>query len=92
MNETYNPGTMAEPASRAAESCKEFGIGGTGAIRVATMAGGGGHDTGLLAVRSLGAHDDALRKQGVRFQTRLATESRSKNQKRQTVSGIVGPR
>lgn len=63
-----------------------------GGVPVATMAIGGGRNAGLLAVRILGAGDEALRKQMVLFQARLATESRAKNRKLQAESGIAGLR
>lgn len=48
-------------------------------VPVATVAVGGARNAGLLAVRILGAQDDALRKQMERFQTNLSESVRAKD-------------
>ncbi len=48
-------------------------------VPVATVAIGGAGNAGLLAVRILGAQDDALRNQMERFQTNLAESVRAKD-------------
>jgi 5-(carboxyamino)imidazole ribonucleotide mutase len=54
-----------------------------GGVPVATVAIGGGRNAGLLAVRILGACDDALQKKMASFQSRLAAESKAKDRKLQ---------
>jgi 5-(carboxyamino)imidazole ribonucleotide mutase len=49
-----------------------------GGVPVATVAIGGGRNAGLLAVRLLAATDPALQRQVLRFQSRLAAESRAR--------------
>ena len=48
-------------------------------IPVATVAIGGARNAGLLAVQILAVRDAVLRKQFLRFKSRLAAESRAKN-------------
>ena len=50
-------------------------------IPVATVAVGGGHNAGLLAVIILAVGDAALQKKVLKFKLRLAAESRAKNKK-----------
>ena len=50
-----------------------------GGVPVATVAIGGGRNAGLLAVQILATADDALRERVVKFKSRLAAESRKKN-------------
>ena len=47
-------------------------------VPVATMAIGNARNAGLLAVRMLAAHDEALRERMIAFQTRLADQARAK--------------
>jgi 5-(carboxyamino)imidazole ribonucleotide mutase len=54
-----------------------------GGVPVATVAIGGGRNAGLLAVQILGASDPALRAEVMKFKSRLAAESRAKNQRLQ---------
>jgi 5-(carboxyamino)imidazole ribonucleotide mutase len=49
-------------------------------VPVATVAIGNGRNAGLLAMRILAAHDLKLRARLVQFMTRMARESRAKNQ------------
>ena len=53
---------------------------------------GGGRNADLLAVRILGAGDEALRKRMASFQSRLAVESQAKNRKLQSETSIGGSR
>ena len=50
-----------------------------GGVPVATVAIGGGRNAGLLAAQILATADDALRGRVVKFKSRLAAESRKKN-------------
>ena len=50
-----------------------------GGVPVATVAIGGGRNAGLLAAQILATADDALRARVVKFKSRLAAESREKN-------------
>src|SRR4051795_8680992 len=47
-------------------------------VPVATMAIGNARNAGLLAVRMLAAHDEALRERMIAFQTTLADQARAK--------------
>lgn len=49
-------------------------------VPVATVAIGGGRNAGLLAIQILAAHDPALLQKLIEYKSRLAEESRSKNQ------------
>jgi 5-(carboxyamino)imidazole ribonucleotide mutase len=55
-----------------------------GGVPVATMAINGGRNAGLFAARILATGDPRLLKKITAFQTRLATESKSKNRKLQS--------
>ena len=55
-----------------------------GGVPVATMAINGGRNAGLFAVRILAASDPEMLDKTIAFQTRLATESKSKNRKLQS--------
>jgi 5-(carboxyamino)imidazole ribonucleotide mutase len=50
-------------------------------VPVATVAIGGARNAGLLAVQILGSGDPKLQGEIVKFKTRLAAESRARNQK-----------
>jgi len=50
-------------------------------VPVATVAIGGGHNAGLLAVQILAASDDRLRRRVMKFKTQLAAESRAKDRR-----------
>ncbi|MEI6175565.1 MAG: 5-(carboxyamino)imidazole ribonucleotide mutase [Verrucomicrobiota bacterium] len=63
-----------------------------GGVPVATMAINGGRNAGLFAVRALACGDPKLLKKITTFQTRLATESKSKNRKLQSeTKGYMQP-
>src|SRR5215207_10130223 len=47
-------------------------------VPVATVSIGNARNAGLLAVRMLAAHDEALRERMIAFQTRLADQARAK--------------
>lgn len=49
-------------------------------VPVATVAIGGGRNAGILAVQILATHDEPLLKAVLTFKTRLAAESRARNQ------------
>ena len=53
-------------------------------IPVATVAIGGGRNAGLLAISILGASDETIRAKVLEFKRRLATESRTRNERIKT--------
>ena len=57
-----------------------------GGVPVATMAINGGRNAGLLDVRVFACGDPKLLKKITEFQTRLASESKSKNRKLQSAT------
>ncbi|GAB2778727.1 5-(carboxyamino)imidazole ribonucleotide mutase [Streptomyces daliensis] len=62
-----------------------------GGVPVATVSVGGARNAGLLAVRMLAAHDEALRERMARFQEELNAEATEKGKRlRGKVSGETG--
>ncbi len=53
-------------------------------VPVATVAIGGARNAGLLAIQMLAAHDSGLQEQVLAYKTRIAQESRAKNDQRFT--------